>query len=93
MISSIEIPNTFSPNGDNINDTWVIKGIELYPNNLVSIFTRWGQKIYQTSSYSSDKRWNGTSNSGDTMEGVYYYVIDLNDGSDVILKGTLTVLR
>jgi gliding motility-associated-like protein len=93
MISSIEIPNTFSPNGDNINDNWVIKGIELYPNNLVSIFTRWGQKIYQTSSYSSNKRWDGTSNSGDAIEGVYYYVIDLNDGSDVVLKGTLTVLR
>ncbi|NRA12282.1 MAG: gliding motility-associated C-terminal domain-containing protein, partial [Crocinitomicaceae bacterium] len=93
MISSIEIPNTFSPNGDNINDNWVITGIELYPNNQVSIFTRWGQKVYQTSNYSLNKRWDGTSNTGNAMEGIYYYIIDLNDGSDEVLKGTLTILR
>lgn len=94
MIEGISIPNTFSPNGDNTNDTWIIKGIELYPDNLVSIFTRWGQKIFQTSAYSEIKAWDGTSNSGNNAaEGVFYYVIDLNDGSDVVLRGTITVLR
>jgi len=94
MISSVSIPNTFSPNGDNTNETWVIEGIELYPDNLVSIYTRWGQKIFQTSAYSQNKTWDGTSRSGaNAPEGVYYYVIDLNDGSDEIFRGTITLIR
>lgn len=93
MISGIDIPNTFSPNGDKNNDTWIIEGIEIYPNNLVSIYTRWGQKIFHTSSYSMSKAWDGRNNSGDALEGVYYYVIDLNDGSDGVFNGTITLLR
>lgn len=90
--NGLVIPNTFSPNGDDINDTWVILGIENYPNNLVEIYTRWGQKIYQSSSYSELKAWDGDIGSGKANESVYYYIIDLRDGSDPI-KGYITVIR
>lgn len=90
--SGIIIPNTFSPNGDDINETWIILGIEDYPNNLVEIYTRWGQKIYQSSSYSELKAWDGSTSLGNANESVYYYVIDLRDGSDV-LTGYINVLR
>ena len=86
------IPNTFSPNGDDINDTWVILGIENYPNNQVEIYTRWGQKIFQSSSYSELKAWDGNSGSSTVSESVYYYIIDLRDGSEEI-KGYLNVIR
>lgn len=90
--NGIVIPNTFSPNGDEINDTWVILGIDNYPNNQVEIYTRWGQKIYQASSYSELKVWDGTTTLGGANESVYYYVIDLRDGSDVF-TGYVNVLR
>jgi gliding motility-associated-like protein len=85
----LEIPNTFSPNGDNTNDTWVIEGLEAYPDNLMSIYTRWGQKVFETSSYSEIKAWDG----GEHQEGVYYYVLDLNNGSGEKRSGTITLIR
>lgn len=90
---SLEIPNTFSPNNDGLNETWVIKGIEKFPNNRVSLYTRWGQEIFSVSNYSSSKAWDGLTRSGSkAAEGVYFYVIDLGDGSDLI-NGTLNLIR
>lgn len=88
----LEVPNTFSPNGDEQNDTWVIDGIENYPNNIVTIYTRWGQKIFETSGYSELKTWDGTSNTGNAPEGVYFYVINLNNGGDPV-TGSVTLIR
>lgn len=93
VISDLEIPNTFSPNGDQINDSWVIQGIELYPNNALNIYDRWGQQVYQTTGYSKVKAWDGSVKSGLVSESVYFYVLDLlNDGSEII-KGSITVIR
>ena len=93
VLTELEIPNTFSPNGDNLNETWEIDGLDAFPNNTVSIFTRWGQKVVEILSYSNLKSWDGTGNMGKSPEGVYYYIIELNDGSDKVLSGTLTLLR
>lgn len=90
--SELDIPNTFSPNGDNINETWVIEGIELYPNNAVKIYDRWGQEVFQTTGYSSVKTWNGDIRNKKATEGVYFYVIELGDDGKVV-KGTLTLIR
>lgn len=90
--NGLEIPNTFSPNNDNINDSWVIKGIELYPNNSVRIYDRWGQEIYQTTGYSSDKTWDGTNGKRPLSESVYFYVIDLGNGAAPV-NGTITVIK
>lgn len=88
------VPNTFSPNGDGENDTWLIEGIEeKYSNNFVKIFDRWGQIIFQTSGYSEQKAWDGTIKSGKASEGVYFYSIELKDAENTILKGSLTLIR
>src|SRR5690606_10996796 len=47
----IIIYNVFSPNGDGINDIWVLPNIESYLNNEVVIFNRWGQKVFEASPY------------------------------------------
>ena len=93
--SEIEIPNTFSPNGDNNNDTWVIEGIEGFPNALVQIYNRWGADIFSTIGYNNVTAvWDGTSSRGRPLtEGVYFYVIELRDGANRVFNGTITIIR
>ena len=80
----IEIPKGFSPNNDNNNDRWEIKGISAYPNNSVTIFNRWGNAVYRTQGYDNQQNvWDGTANQGlivgggQLPEGTYFYVVDL----------------
>ena len=76
-----EIFNLLTPNGDGKNDYWQINGIELYPNNEITLFNRWGDKINQYTGYNNtDKRWNGTNENKEFLpDGVYFYIIKLND--------------
>ena len=83
------IPSGFSPDNDGINDKFIIKGIEAYPNASLTIFNRWGNKVYEsTGGYPND--WDGTNQFGMTVGernlpvGTYFYVLDLGDGSEVI---------
>jgi gliding motility-associated-like protein len=93
VTSSLNIPNTFSPNGDGHNDTWIIEGIELYPNASMKIYDRWGQLIHQATGYSSVKAWNGNIKSGKATEGVYFYILDLEYGDIDLFKGSITLIR
>ena len=47
----------FTPNGDGNNDTWMIPGIDYYPNNTVKVFNRWGHAVFEVQSYAND--WEG----------------------------------
>lgn len=71
---------TFTPNGDGINDFWVIPGIENYPDALVKVYNRWGHEVFASKGYNND--WNATykSRSNSLPSGSYMYVIDLNNG-------------
>lgn len=53
----IFIPEIFTPNGDGMNDFFVIKGIESFPNNTLKIFNRWGNIVFEKDSYKND--WDG----------------------------------
>lgn len=88
--SDIVIPNAFTPNNDGINDYWNIKGTENYPNALVQVFNRYGQKVFESRGYSSpfDGRFNGSY----LPAGVYYYILNLNSNCS-LLSGSLTILR
>ena len=78
------IPEGFSPNGDNKNDVFVIKGLPLDVDNVLTVFNRWGNKVYQKSNY--DNTWNGTPNVNGTLgteklpPGTYYYIIEFKGG-------------
>jgi len=90
------IPDGFSPNGDGINDLFVIRGIANYPNNTFVIFNRWGNKVFEASPYQNN--WDGRSMfglrvGGDELPiGTYFYTLDLKDGS-AIFKGTIYLNR
>ncbi|HVW15978.1 MAG TPA: gliding motility-associated C-terminal domain-containing protein [Mucilaginibacter sp.] len=86
---NINIPNTFTPNGDGVNDIWEIKGLEYDATALVKIFTRNGQQIYQSRGYAIP--WDGTYQDKKLPTGVYYYVITAKNGSQTY-SGSVTIL-
>ena len=79
------IPSGFSPNGDGVNDTWRIRGIEGYPNNYIRIFNMWGNRVYHKHGYRNE--WRGENQlqlyygDGKLPESTYFYLVDLGDGS------------
>jgi gliding motility-associated-like protein len=86
----IVIPNTFTPNGDGINDTWNVKYLDLYPGCYVQIFTRYGQKVFSSTGYGTP--WDGTYGGTTVTTGTYYYIIDLKNGSSPF-SGWVAVIR
>ena len=72
------IPGGLSPNGDGINDTWNIQGLEDYPNASISVFDRWGKKLFFSNS--SSEPWNGTFDGKELPTADYYYIIELDNG-------------
>ncbi|MNY37160.1 hypothetical protein D3C86_1716980 [compost metagenome] len=92
--NNLEIPGSFSPNGDGHNDKWIIDGISFYPDAQVVIYDRWGQKIAEISGYSLIKAWDGTNKGKPVSDGVYFYSLDLRQNNDTKpLKGSITVIR
>lgn len=83
MCDTLDIPNGFSPNGDGINDFFVIDGISNFPGNVLFIYNRWGNLVYKKREYSNT--WDGRSNINGVMfeqelpNGTYYYILDLNN--------------
>ena len=83
------IPGGISPNGDGTNDFWDIQGLENYPDATVTVFNRWGQQVF----YSTSKMftWDGTSNGQECPTADYYYIIELGDGEK--FNGVVTLKR
>jgi gliding motility-associated-like protein len=79
----VEIFNSVSPNGDGDNDTFIIRNIENYPNNTVSIYNRWGVLVFEVDGYGqNDKVFRGISEGRVTIqkseelpEGTYFYIL------------------
>ncbi|MDC3305960.1 gliding motility-associated C-terminal domain-containing protein [Flavobacteriales bacterium] len=85
------IPNIFTPNGDNINDTWSLEDTFLYNDSKVRVYGRYGKLLFQSVGYSSP--WDGKNEKGnDVPNGVYFYSIEIGHEFDAI-KGSVTILR
>ncbi|SJZ49527.1 gliding motility-associated C-terminal domain-containing protein [Chitinophaga eiseniae] len=83
-------PNAFSPNGDNINDKWVIYNLSDYPDSKVEVFNRYGQRVYQSTGY--PQPWDGSFKGNPLPVGTYYYVITLRNGF-APLSGYVAIIR
>lgn len=82
------VNNILTPNGDGKNDLFLVKGLEKYPNNKLTIFDRGGRMIYSTLNYQNN--WDGYFNGKPLMEDTYYYMLDL--GNDGTIKGFISIL-
>jgi gliding motility-associated-like protein len=87
----------FSPNNDGNNDYWRIEGVDFYPHNLVQIFDRFNNLVFQLRNYNNeDRTWNGSSNNGlftgELPEGTYFYSITLEKGEKP-MKGFVVLKR
>jgi gliding motility-associated-like protein len=83
-------PNAFSPNGDNINDKWVIYNLSDYPDSKVEVFNRYGQRVFQSTGY--PQPWDGSFKGNPLPVGTYYYVITLRNGF-APLSGYVAIIR
>lgn len=90
ILKPVKIPNVFSPNGDGINDKWMISNLSDYPGAYVEIFNRYGQRIFYSSGYNDP--WDGTYNGKPMPVATYYYVITLKNGFEP-LTGSVTIIR
>jgi gliding motility-associated-like protein len=89
----IKVLNAFTPNGDGINDKWVIAKGSCFNQIKVKVVNRYGSVVYSTDSYQND--WNGNYKGKPLPDGTYYYVIEfkLINGRTYTKKGDVTILR
>lgn len=88
---NLEIKNTMTPNGDGMNDYWMISGLPDYKDINIKIYTRSGQLVYESIG-SYNKPFDGRFRGVDLPAGAYYYRIDLRADCKPI-GGSITLLR
>lgn len=95
----VYVPNTFTPNGDGLNDVFMIRGLAATKLNYLRIFDRWGKLVYQTGNGApNDPRWgwDGTDLNGAKLNPavfVYMYEIECINGDVVTGNGNITLIR
>jgi gliding motility-associated-like protein len=81
------IPNVFTPNGDGVNDTFVVSELDKYISNSLVVFNRWGQKVFEANDYMSGD-WDG----GNLSDGTYFFILKCKGYFEVeIYKGTINI--
>jgi large repetitive protein len=94
VLSPVVPVSGFTPNGDGVNDMFDITNAGDYPDIVVEVFNRAGQRVFHSRGYSDDRRWDGTYNGRDLPVGTYYFVITLNDGVGTRpVTGPVTIIR
>lgn len=95
----MDIPNTFTPNGDEKNDKFTIKFTENYRDVEITIVDRWGSTVYHTTNYSDENAWDGTAGGSKVPVAVYYYVIRFKyheskkDDNSYYYQGSINLIR
>lgn len=90
----MNISEAFTPNGDGINDTWVISNIENHPASVVRVFNRWGAEVFTARNYQNN--WDGQAKGqSGTLPAAssYYYQIDLDGNGTIDRQGWIYINR
>lgn len=88
---NLEVMNTITPNGDGMNDTWLIKGLPDYSNINIKVYTRAGQLVYESVGR-YDKPFDGRFRGKELPAGVYFFRIDLRADCKP-MGGSINLLR
>lgn len=91
--SRLEMPNAFSPNGDDINDVYKAKTYQSLVEFHATIFNRWGQKLFEWDDPA--KGWDGKHNGQDVKQGVYFVLVKAKgaDGRVYNIRKDVNLLR
>ena len=92
-VQGVDVPNVFTPNGDGVNDYFVVDNHGMETLNML-IFNRWGEKIFEWNTAHTD--WDGTGLDGeDVSDGVYFYLLTAvgEDGHPYEERGSVTLIR
>jgi len=89
LVECLRIPNAFSPNGDGINDTWIIENLDVYDACHIQLFNRWGQKLCE--SRELDFEWDGVFNGHKLPTGSYLYVVNIFERDPYV--GIVTIVH
>lgn len=92
------VPNTFSPNGDGVNDVFMPRGSSISRVNRMQVFNRWGEIIYEKRDFmvnDASAGWNGTYKGKPANADVYIYVIEFvcENASVIPYRGNVTLIR
>ena len=92
--NELNISQAITPNGDGINDTWMIYNIESHSNTTVRVFNRWGSEVFYSSNYRND--WDGHYKSSSytlPTSDSYIYQVDLNSDGTIEYTGWLYITK
>ena len=88
-MGEIIVHNGFSPNGDGVNDVFMIQGLSTIPNNRLCVFNRWGNQVFQQDAYGFNESgqfdentlWRGTWVEEILPDGTYFYLLEDGNGN------------
>ena len=93
LTSILVMPNTFTPNNDQINDVYKVKSYQNIVEFHAYIFNRWGQKLYEWTNLEGG--WDGTYCGNDVKQGTYFVLVKAKgaDGQDYNIRKDVNLLR
>jgi len=94
--SHVRIPNAFTPDGNGVNDVFIIKGISIIKHMV--IYGRWGEKVYERNNFIAGERsqcWDGTYRGQKCLSGTYVYFVEMEcpAGGTFTRKGSFVLIR
>ncbi|MDB5283101.1 MAG: hypothetical protein JWO06_2176 [Bacteroidota bacterium] len=91
--NSIFMPNTFTPNGDGVNDRFYVRSTTLSSLKSFRIFDEWGNQVFETNNL--NEGWDGTVKGKAAATAVYVYIVEgkCQNGYDVMKSGNVTAIR
>lgn len=95
IIKLDKVMNVITPNQDNMNDYFVVEGIDYFDESLFQVHDRWGTVVFESDNYNSGSSLIRSADAFDGQDldtGTYFYVINVDHG-ECVTSGTLEILR